>query len=126
MNPRRGFICNLRALARRFFVFATVLAGWAAGGEARQVTVTVLNTTDMHGSIRRTPGVYAEHNEGSLLQCASIIGSVRAENPNTLLLDCGDIFQGTAESFLTQGGVMAKAMNAMGYESFAIGNHKFN
>ncbi len=129
MNPRRGSIHNLRALARRFFVFAAVAAwagGGGGGGEARQVTVTVLNTTDMHGSIRRTPGVYAEHNEGSLLQCASIIRSVREENPNTLLLDCGDIFQGTAESFLTQGGVMAKAMNALGYEAFAIGNHEFD
>jgi 5'-nucleotidase / UDP-sugar diphosphatase len=90
------------------------------------VTVTVLNTTDLHGSIRRTPGVYVEHNEGSLLQCATIIREVRAQNPNTLLVDSGDIFQGTAESYLTRGGVMAKAMNALGYDAFAIGNHEFD
>ena len=125
MNPRRGPIHNLRALARRFFVF-TAVAAWAGGGQARQVTVTVLNTTDMHGSIQRTPGVYADHNEGSLLQCASIIRSVREATPNTLLVDCGDMFQGTAESYLTQGGVMAKAMNALDYDAFAIGNHEFD
>ena len=116
---------SLRARARRLFVFAA--AALAAGaGEARQVTVTVLNTTDLHGSIRRTPGVYAENNDGGLLACARIIRRVRAENPNTLLLDCGDIFQGTAESQLSGGGVMAAAMNALGYDAFAVGNHEFD
>ncbi len=98
----------------------------AVAAEARQVRITVLNTTDLHGSIRRTPGVYVENNEGSLLQCATLIRQVQAENPNTLLLDCGDIFQGTAESFLSRGGVMAEAMNALGYDAFAIGNHEFD
>ena len=98
----------------------------AAGAFARQVKITVLSTTDMHGSIRRTPGVYVENNEGSLLQCATLIRQVRAENPNTLLVDCGDIFQGTAESFLSGGAVMAKAMNALGYDAYAIGNHEFD
>ena len=116
---------SLRARARRLFVFAA--AALAAGaGEARPVTVTVLNTTDLHGSIRRTPGVYAENNDGGLLACARIIRRVRAENPNTLLLDCGDIFQGTAESQLSGGGVMAAAMNALGYDAFAVGNHEFD
>lgn len=116
---------NLRAPARRFFVF--LLAGLCAtAGAARQATVTVLHTTDMHGSVRRTPGVYAEHNEGSLLQCATLIRKIRAERPDALLLDGGDAFQGTAESFLTRGGVMAKAMNALGYDAFAIGNHEFD
>ena len=116
---------NLRATARRFFVWLA-LGLCAVSGEARMVTVTVLSTTDMHGSIRRTPGVYVDHNDGSLLQCARIIRRVRAENSNTLLVDCGDIFQGTAESFLTHGGVMATAMNTLGYDAFAIGNHEFD
>jgi SpoVK/Ycf46/Vps4 family AAA+-type ATPase len=117
---------NLRAPVRRFFVFAALalLRGGRAGPHGHADGAG--NTTDMHGSIRRTPGVYAEHNEGSLLQCARIIQRVRAENPNTLLLDCGDIFQGTAESFLTRGGIMAKAMNALGYDAYAIGNHEFD
>ncbi len=125
MIRRRIPFQNLRASARRFFVFAAVLLG-ASAGEARIVTITVLNTTDMHGSIRRTPGVYAENNDGSLLQCARIIRRVREENPRTLLLDGGDIFQGTAESYLSRGSVMASAMNALGYDAFAIGNHEFD
>lgn len=116
---------NLRARACRFFV-AAILGLGAAAAEARLVTLTVLNTTDLHGSIRRTPGVYAEHNDGSLLQCARLVRRVRAENPNTLLLDAGDAFQGTAESYLTRGGIMATAMNALGYDAYAVGNHDFD
>lgn len=125
MSRRRIPTRNLRAAARRFFAFAAVLL-CAAGGEARLVTVTVLNTTDIHGSIRKTPGVYGDHNDGSLLQCARIIRRIRAENPDTLLLDCGDIFQGTAESYLSRGGVMVTAMNTLGYDAFALGNHEFD
>ena len=125
MNRNRTPIRNLRAAARRFFVFAAVLLA-ALAGEARMVAVTVLNTTDLHGALRQTPGVYAEHNDGSLLQCATLIRRVRAENPNALLLDCGDVFQGTAESYLTRGGVMATAMNALGYDAFVVGNHEFD
>ncbi len=98
----------------------------AVAAPARVVTLTVLNTTDMHGSIRRTPGIHADHNEGSLLQCATLIREIRAENPHTLLLDGGDVFQGTAESHLTRGGIMARAMNALGYDAWAVGNHEFD
>jgi 5'-nucleotidase / UDP-sugar diphosphatase len=116
---------NLRD-PRRFFALG-LLAFWAAAAASgRVVELTVLATTDMHGSIRRTPDVYVEHNDGSLLQCATIIRQVRGENPNTLLVDSGDIFQGTAESWLTKGGIMARAMNALGYDAFAVGNHEFD
>ena len=116
---------NLRAAARRFFVFAA--AGLcAAAGEARVVDVTILNTTDLHGALCQSPGVYAERNEGSLLQCATIVQRVRAEKPDALLVDCGDVIQGTAVSYLTRGGVMATAMNAMGYDAYVLGNHEFD
>ena len=116
---------NLR-LRRRFFVFGAAWLLRAAGAQGRRVELTILNTTDMHGSIRQTPGVYVDHNDGSLLRCASLVRAVRRETPNVLLLDGGDVFQGTAESYLTRGGVMARAMNAMGYDAFAVGNHEFD
>lgn len=115
---------NLRGM-RRFFVFLGMAVG-ALGAEGREVALTILCTTDMHGSIRATPGTYAEHNEGSLLRCATIAREARAEAKNVLLVDCGDAFQGTAESYLTRGGTMAKAMNALGYDAFAVGNHEFD
>ena len=116
---------DLRAPVRRFFAWAAV--GWCAtAGEARVVDVTVLNTTDLHGALCQTPGVYAERNDGSLLQCATIVQRVRAEKPNALLVDCGDVIQGTAVSYLTRGAVMATAMNAMGYDAYVLGNHEFD
>ena len=124
MNRPRGTPSNLRT-ARRFFIWVA-WALCAATVSARTVTLTVLNTTDMHGSIRSTPGIYVENNEGSLLQCATLVRRIRAANPNTLLLDCGDIFQGTAESFMTRGGIMATAMNALGYDAYVVGNHEFD
>lgn len=124
MSWKRATCLNLRT-ARRFFVFA-VLALCVATGQARTVTLTILNTTDLHGSIRSAPDFSADNNAGSLLQCATLIRRIRAENPNTLLFDCGDIFQGTAESFMTRGGIMARAMNALGYDAVALGNHEFD
>lgn len=116
---------NLRAAARRFFAFAA--AALAAGAaEARLVDVVVLNTTDLHGAICRSPGVYAERNDGSLLQCAALVRREREKSPDLLLLDCGDVVQGTAASFQTRGGIMAVAMNAMGYDAYVPGNHEFD
>ena len=93
---------------------------------ARTVNLTILHTTDLHGSIRATPDIYLEHNSGSLLQCATLIRQIREENPHTILLDGGDVFQGTAESLLTRGRIMSTAMNAMDYAAFAVGNHEFD
>ena len=125
MNRRPAKTENLRAAARRFFVFLGLVCCVGAA-QARVVTLTVISTTDMHGSIRRTPGVYADHNEGSLLQCATLIRGIRQENPNSLLVDCGDFAQGTAESFMSRGNLMVRAMNALGYDAVAIGNHEFD
>lgn len=95
--------------------------------EPGHIRITLLNTTDVHGSVRRTPGYYYEHNEGSLLACATLIQQERAAAPHPpLLVDCGDIIQGTAESHLTGGQIMAKLYNAMGYDAFAVGNHEFD
>jgi 2',3'-cyclic-nucleotide 2'-phosphodiesterase (5'-nucleotidase family) len=124
MNAAPGQPRNLRPWRR--FLLSGVLWMLAAPGVARTVTVTVLATTDVHGSIRRTPDTYVDHNDGSLLQCATLIREVRRERPQALLVDSGDIFQGTAESYLTRGGIMVKAMNALGYDAWAVGNHELD
>ncbi len=93
---------------------------------ARTTTLTVLCTADLHGSVRSTPGRYLDHNDGSLLRVATLVRRVRAETPNVLLLDAGDIFQGTAESLLSRGEAMSIPMNALGYDAVAVGNHEFD
>lgn len=111
---------------RPLLLAAALLLASLAPAPARTVTLTVLCTADLHGSVRSTPGRYLEHNDGSLLRVATLIRQIRAETPNVLLLDAGDIFQGTAESLLSRGEAMSVPMNALGYDAVAVGNHEFD
>ena len=101
----------------------------AAGG---RTTVTVLQTSDLH--VNLLPWDYARAAEGSwgLARVATRIRQIRAATPNVLLLDGGDTIQGNPIGWLEarrpSGGAhpMAAAMNALGYDAMAVGNHEFN
>lgn len=89
--------------------------------------ITILYTTDAHGHISGpgdgrqggTPG-------GGLLRCAALVKSIREKEANVLLIDCGDLIQGTAASSLSRGGIMIEAAMAMGYDALVPGNHEFD
>ena len=70
---------------------------------AREVPLTILYTTDLHGHLLSVPTKKEPRGAGGLLRCATLIGQVRAQEKNVLLLDAGDTFQGSAESWLTLG-----------------------
>lgn len=72
---------------------AFLLAAGAAG--ARDVTVRVLATTDLHGNIYPYDYYTARTAQRGLAKIATLIAAERAGNPNTLLIDCGDTIQGT-------------------------------
>ena len=93
---------------------------------AREVPITILHTTDMHGHL--LPGyLYSgEGNRGGLLRCASAIAGERARHLNTLLVDCGDTIQGGAETVPSRGGLMVRAMNHLAYDAWVLGNHEFD
>lgn len=57
---------------------------------------------------------------------ANFIKDKRDSNPGTILLSSGDMWQGGAESNLTQGKIVAEAMRYVGFESMALGNHEFD
>jgi 2',3'-cyclic-nucleotide 2'-phosphodiesterase/3'-nucleotidase/5'-nucleotidase len=98
--------------------------------------VTILHTNDEHGraytdSYRGTPQ--------GLTYLYSLVKKERAHNPNALLLSAGDTIQGNAFAFYfrdapgpTPGGItdlpnpLMAAMNMMGYDAFAVGNHEYN
>ena len=105
--------------------------------------LTVMGSTDTHGNVLNwdyfKDAVYDDgpHNDIGLAKVASLVKLVRAERgaASTLLLDAGDTIQGTPLAYyyakidpITGGAVhpMAKAMNAMGYDAAALGNHEFN
>jgi len=96
---------------------------------ADETKITLLGTSDIHG--RFMPWDYAldgPNPTGSLTQLYTIIKKVREENPNTILLDDGDMIQdNSAELFNDQPqSPMMVAMNEMKYDAWVMGNHEFN
>jgi 2',3'-cyclic-nucleotide 2'-phosphodiesterase/3'-nucleotidase len=113
----------------RAFLAALFLACLAPGAELK---VTMLATTDLHGNLFPYDYYTAQPAPRGLAKIATLIEAARAENPNNLLIDCGDVIQGTPLEAVYQekGGLdhdpMMLAMNAIGYDAMVVGNHEFN
>jgi len=96
------------------------------------VKITLLETSDVHGVIYPYDYFKGAPANGGLAQLFTIIKGVRADNPNTILLDNGDNQQGTPLTYYfnrvdtTTPNPMMAAMNLMGYEAMTVGNHEFN
>jgi 5''-nucleotidase/2'',3''-cyclic phosphodiesterase and related esterases len=91
------------------------------------VRLTVMHTNDMHCHIDPFPADNAEYpGQGGLLRIASIVEKVRQENSNLLLLDAGDMFQGTPYFNYFKGNLIVEIMSQMGYDAGTIGNHEFD
>jgi 2',3'-cyclic-nucleotide 2'-phosphodiesterase (5'-nucleotidase family) len=93
---------------------------------AREVSITILDTTDLHGHIEPYRERGNTNAMGGLARCAAVIREVRAKEKNVLLVDAGDTIQGTAASWLTGGQMMMRAMNALRYDAWVLGNHEFD
>jgi 5'-nucleotidase len=92
---------------------------------AKTSKITILHTNDVHSHIDMfTDGRKA--NKGGVARRASLIDSIRTENPNTLLLDAGDIFQGTPYFNYYGGELEFKLMSKLKYDAATIGNHDFD
>jgi 2',3'-cyclic-nucleotide 2'-phosphodiesterase/3'-nucleotidase len=118
---RRRF---LRALGQGA-LFATLPAPLLAEAE-NAVTISILHTTDLHGHILPTTD-YAGHPDlGGLARCATQIRAWRQANRNSILLDIGDVYQGTQVSLDNRGALMIDCLNALGYDGWVVGNHEFD
>ncbi|MEV5487242.1 5'-nucleotidase C-terminal domain-containing protein [Streptomyces bobili] len=112
---------------------------------AKRYSLTVLGTTDLHGHVfnwdyfKDAEYKDAQGNAQGLARISTLVNQIRAEKgrENTLLLDAGDTIQGTpltyyyakVDPITAKGGPvhpMAQAMNAIGYDAVALGNHEFN
>ena len=92
---------------------------------ARFPVVRVLYTTDFHGAME--PIRRGARSRGGSAALAGRIGALRDENAEgTVLLDGGDVFQGTMISNLAYGRPVVEQMNRLGYTAMAIGNHEFD
>jgi 2',3'-cyclic-nucleotide 2'-phosphodiesterase (5'-nucleotidase family) len=97
---------------------------WA--DEADGVTISILHTTDLHGHILPTVDYYDNPDVGGLARCATQIRQWRGANPNSILLDIGDVYQGTEVGLRTRGATMIRCFNALGYDAWVAGNHDFD
>ena len=89
--------------------------------------ITILHTNDVHSHIDPFPKDHSQFaNLGGLARRASLVESVRKENPNTLLFDAGDIFQGTPYFNFYGGELEFKLMSKLKYDAATIGNHDFD
>lgn len=89
--------------------------------------LTILHTNDMHSRIEPFPndgGSLA--NLGGMARRATLVQEIRRQEPHVLLLDAGDIFQGTPYFNFYGGELEFKLMSEMGYEVATLGNHEFD
>ena len=82
------------------------------------VTISVVATTDVHGHLESLPWLSGH--------VANLRTVRRAAGGDVLLVDAGDMWQGTLESNLGEGAAVVRAYNALGYHAVTIGNHEFD
>jgi len=110
---------------------ATALVGLGGLGlqsfSSKVKKITILHTNDVHSHIDPFgPDDGRNANKGGVARRATLVESIRKENPNTLLLDAGDIFQGTPYFNYYGGELEFKLMSMLKYDLATIGNHDFD
>lgn len=89
--------------------------------------LTILHTNDQHSRIEPFDSSYTRNpNQGGFARRAALIQKIRSEEKNLLLLDSGDIFQGTPYFNFFGGELEFKLMSMMGYDASIMGNHDFD
>lgn len=118
---------------RRKFIYNSSLASLSVVGLNscnllnEDVKLTILHTNDVHSQIEPFP---LNHNKypdrGGFARRANIFKDLMKINPNTLIFDAGDIFQGTPYFNFFKGELELNLMKKMGYNAATIGNHEFD
>src|SRR6266536_3356742 len=93
---------------------------------AGETLITILHTNDTHSQIDPLPDNDKSYpNKGGVARRATLVKFVRKENP-TILIDAGDVFQGTPYFNFYKGEVEYKSMSMIGYDAGTLGNHDFD
>jgi 5'-nucleotidase len=89
--------------------------------------ISILHTNDIHCHIDPFPETDPSYaGRGGLARLSALIQKIKEENKNILLVDAGDMFQGTPYFNFYKGELILKVMSKMGYEASTIGNHEFD
>ena len=125
MLTRKAFLYTNVMTAGAFLAGRSLLNELNADEKAHRLTV--LHTNDVHSRIDPFPmDGGSNQGLGGVAARAEIIEKIRGEEEHVLLLDAGDIFQGTAYFNFYKGEPEIKAMSSMRYDATTIGNHDFD
>ena len=119
---RRDF---LRTIAQAGIFYSTPSLA-AAADFADTVTISILHTTDLHGRILPATDYDGNADVGGLARCATQIRRWRRQNRNSILIDAGDVYQGTDVSLRSKGELMIDLLNHLKYDAWIVGNHEFD
>ena len=122
---RRHFIQQASAVTALVSLGSFGLQSFTSTSKSKKITI--LHTNDVHSHVDAFGSEnIAYANKGGVARRASLIEFIRHENPNTLLLDAGDIFQGTPYFNYYGGELEFKLMSKLKYDAATIGNHDFD
>jgi 5'-nucleotidase len=121
---RRDFVQQSFLVTGGILLSGNILAGET---KKRNPKITILHTNDTHSNIDPFPANHAKFpNMGGVSKRYQLINKIREEEDHVLVLDAGDIFQGTPY-FNKYGGILEmKLMTEMGYDAATMGNHDFD
>jgi 5'-nucleotidase len=121
---RRNFIKQLGGVSALAMAGGLTLPSLIA---KQQRHITILHTNDTHSHIEPFKATHSRNpNRGGVARRATLIEQIRKENKNTLLLDAGDIFQGTPYFNYFGGELEFKLMSMLKYDLATLGNHDFD
>src|SRR5437879_12073976 len=110
---------------RVFLVMISLLGLMSPRLGIAQTSLTILHTSEHHGTVQPLEnGAYA--GLGGMARRATLLATIRKETDHVLVVDSGDLLVGSAFSAVFRGETDIAAMNLMGYDALAVGNHDFD
>jgi 5'-nucleotidase / UDP-sugar diphosphatase len=121
---RRDFV---KTISRAGLISAVPsLAHAAATLNPDTVCISILHTTDLHGHIFPTFDYDRNSDLGGLARCVTQIRRWGQQNGNSMLIDVGDVYQGTDVALRSKGELMIDLFNYLKYDAWIVGNHEFD
>jgi len=115
--------------------FLAMVTAFAASSASADTSMTILHTNDFHSRVepisKFDSGCSAEDNAagecfGGYARMVTAVAEARKRNPDALLVDGGDQFQGSLFYTYYKGAVAAEIMNSLQYDGMTVGNHEFD
>jgi len=121
---RRAFLKTIGQAG--LFCAAPGIAHAVATPNDDTVRISILHTTDLHGHILPTGDYAGNADLGGFARCVTQIRRWRRQNRNSILIDIGDVYQGTDVSLRSSGALMIDLFNHLKYDAWIVGNHEFD